>query len=119
MVRVPFTVRHLCLSCSTTSVPIVLLSDVIEALLRCCQATARTFLTIYIYIYIRTYELVTLKKTTKCGRNIGVKQKSNGSSSFVINLYVHMDINIFFAPNSRGLAPEARQIWKNAERILN
>ena len=33
---------------------------------------------------------VTLKKTTKCGRNIGVKQESNGSSSFVITLYIYI-----------------------------
>ena len=48
MVRVPFTVRHLCLPCSTTGVP---LSDIFEALLRCCQETARTSSTIHIYGY--------------------------------------------------------------------
>ena len=45
------------------------------------------YIYIYIYILFLTVFLVTLKKTTKRGRNIGVKQESNGSSSFVITLY--------------------------------
>ena len=48
MVRVPFTARHLCLLCFY--VPSILLSEVIEALLRCCQATARTSSAIYLTI---------------------------------------------------------------------
>ena len=57
----PFTVCHLCLSCSTTGVPIIPLSDIIETLLRCCQATAQTSSTIhththtYIYVYMYIY----------------------------------------------------------------
>ena len=52
MARVPFTVRHLCLPCCTKGVPIILLFDVIEALLRCCQATAPTSSTICVYLYM-------------------------------------------------------------------
>ena len=47
MVRVPFTVRHVCLPCSTTGVP---LSDSLK--LCCFKALLRGHLQLYIYVYI-------------------------------------------------------------------
>ena len=44
-------------------VPIILLSDVIEDLLHCCQATARTSATIYINIYGYNY----IFRSNSCG----------------------------------------------------
>ena len=54
------------LPCSTTGVPVVLLSDVIEVLLRCCQATVRTSSTIiYICIFFARFGAAKLPRHDK------------------------------------------------------
>ena len=64
MVRVPFTVRHLCLPCS------ILLSEVIEALLRCGQETAWTSSTIYIDRYGYGYRYIDIDIDIDMDRDI-------------------------------------------------